>query len=248
MAKLSSISTRAPKGFEKETTKEETKEYLKKLRELQPILFAQAKYSVLIVLQGMDASGKDGVVKSVFSGVNPMGCRVQAFKKPTAEEFSHDFLWRVHQHTPGKGMIQIFNRSHYEDILVPSVHKTIDEDKIKKRFEHINDFERLLTEHGTIIFKFYLHISKEEQESRLEERLADKEKQWKYRDADLAEAKKWDKYMKVYEDIFAKCDTTPWHIVPSDQNWFKEYYIAKTVVEKLESLKLKYPGFVEDEI
>jgi PPK2 family polyphosphate:nucleotide phosphotransferase len=247
MPKLSDISTRAPKGYEKEVTKESTKVLLKRLRELQPILYAEAKYSLLIILQGMDASGKDGAVKAVFSGVNPMGCDVQAFKKPTPEEYNHDFLWRVHRYAPAKGMIQIFNRSHYEDILVPTVHKTIDADLIKKRYGHINDFERLLAEHNTIVFKFYLHISQEEQSKRFEERVTDKEKQWKYRDQDLEEAKKWGKYMDTYEEIFSKCNAIPWHIVPSDQNWYKEHYMARIVVEKLETLGLKYPGFVEDE-
>jgi PPK2 family polyphosphate:nucleotide phosphotransferase len=246
MPRLTEISTRAPKEFEKEATKESTKILLKRFGELQPMLFAEAKWSLLIVLQGMDASGKDGVVKAVFTGVNPMGCQVHAFKKPTEEEFSHDFLWRVHKYTPPKGMIQIFNRSHYEDILVPTVHKSIDKALIKNRYDHINDFEKLLEEHNTLVFKFYLHISKEEQSERLEERVTDKEKQWKYRDQDLEEAKKWDMYMETYENIFSKCNAIPWHIVPSDQNWYKEHYIARTVVEKLETLGLKYPGFVEE--
>ena len=215
---------------------------LLRLQALQAVLFAESKRSVLIVLQGLDASGKDGAVKNVFSGVNPMGCRVQAFKKPTPEEFSYDFLWRVHRHTPAKGMIQIFNRSHYEDILVPTVHKLIDTPKLKRRYSYINAFEQLLQDNDTLIFKFYLHISQEEQQERFKERVKLPEKRWKYQKEDLQESKLWENYMDVYEEIFEKCSPEiPWQIIPSDQNWYKDYLIAKAVVERLEKCNMRYP-------
>jgi PPK2 family polyphosphate:nucleotide phosphotransferase len=242
MPLLENIDTRAPKEFEKEKTKLETQVLQKRLRDLQSVLFAENKHSVLIVLQGMDASGKDGAVKNVFSGVNPMGCRVEAFKKPTEEELSYDFLWRIHKHTPKKGMIQIFNRSHYEDVLVPRVHHWIDKDMVKRRFGYINAFESLLQDSGTIILKFYLHISPEEQKARFEERLNVPEKMWKYQDADLRESKLWGDYQNAFEDIFEHCSPKiPWHIVPADQNWYRNYIIAKTIVERLEKLNMQYP-------
>ena len=215
---------------------------LLRLQALQAVLFAESKRSVLIVLQGLDASGKDGAVKNVFSGVNPMGCRVQAFKKPTPEEFSYDFLWRVHRHTPAKGMIQIFNRSHYEDILVPTVHKLMDKSKLKRRYSYINAFEQVLQDNDTLIFKFYLHISQEEQQERFKERVKLPEKRWKYQKEDLQESKLWENYMDVYEEIFEKCSPEiPWQIIPSDQNWYKDYLIAKAVVERLEKCNMRYP-------
>ena len=171
-----------------------------------------------------------------------MGCKVKAFKVPTEEEFAHDFLWRIHQHAPEKGMIQIFNRSHYEDVLVPRVHALIKKEEIKKRFHHINEWEMLLQDSGTHLLKFYLHISKEEQAIRFNERLSIPEKRWKYKESDIEESKLWDKYQIAFEDIFKSCDkSTPWTIVPSDQNWYKDYIIASAIVEKLLSLKMKYP-------
>jgi PPK2 family polyphosphate:nucleotide phosphotransferase len=242
MSKYLSISTKAPEGFEKEKTKEKTEDLILKLRDLQAVLFAESKRSVLIILQGIDASGKDGTVKHVFTGVNPMGCNVHSFKAPTLEDSSHDFLYRVHSYAPAKGMIEIFNRSHYEDILVPSVHKLLSESKIKKRYDYINSFEHLLKDSGTIIFKFYLHISKEEQTERFKERKTNPEKEWKYQPEDIAESKHWDDYMEVYEDIFDKCSQEiPWTIVPADQNWYRNYFIAKTLVETLKELNMKYP-------
>ncbi|MCZ2356814.1 MAG: polyphosphate kinase [Bacteroidia bacterium] len=239
---LEKIETKAPKDLNKAETKAETTKLAQELGELQAVLYAMQKHSLLIVLQGLDASGKDGAVKEVFAGINPMGCLVTPFKKPTEEELSHDFLWRVHKHTPARGMIQIFNRSHYEDVLITRVHGWIDNETTKKRFQYINSFEELLQERDTHILKFYLHISHEEQAQRFEERLVNPEKRWKYRPEDLLESKHWDKYRECYEEIFEKCSPEiPWHIVPSDQNWYKEYYIAKTIVEKLRSLKLEYP-------
>lgn len=240
---LAALSTRAPKDFEKENTKKKTRELIDKLDDLQNLLFAESKHSILVILQGMDASGKDGVIRNVFGQMNPQGVKVQSFKVPTPEELSHDFLWRIHEHAPAKGMIQLFNRSHYEDILVTRVHGWCDDATAKARMKAINDFERLLTEHNhTHILKFYLHVSPEEQKSRLEERLHDPTKMWKYNEKDLIEAGKWKEYMKVYEDCFKHCNEIPWIIVPADQNWYKEYVVASHLYNLLKSLDMKYPG------
>ncbi|MDB5282646.1 MAG: hypothetical protein JWO06_1721 [Bacteroidota bacterium] len=242
--KLKDIETGAPKKLNKEKIKKETGKLKIKLEELQNLLYAESKHGLLVILQGMDASGKDGVLRNVFDTVNPLGCRVTAFKAPTENELKHDFLWRIHIHTPRKGMIHIFNRSHYEDVLIQKVHKWVDDKIIEKRYEHINNFERLLTESGTVVLKFYLHISKDEQQVRLNERMSDKTKMWKYNEGDLLEREYWDGYMKAYEAAFENCsEYAEWNIVPCDNNWYKEYYIAKKLVETLESLKMKYPGF-----
>ena len=244
MIQLKDISTRAPKDFDKQETKTKTESLKQKLEELQNLLYAESKHAILVVIQGMDASGKDGAVKNVFSGLNPQGIYVKGYKAPTAEELSHDFLWRVHQHTPGKGMIHIFNRSHYEDVLVTRVHGWCDDDTAAKRFKAINHFEQLLEDHNnTTILKFYLHVSPEEQQGRLQERTEEASKAWKYNAADFDEAKLWDKYMKMYEDVFKNCDKVPWTIVPADQNWYKEYIITKAVTDALEGLNMKYPPF-----
>jgi len=241
--KLKNLTTRAPKKLNKEHVKKETQKLKFKLEELQNLMYAESKHAILIILQGMDASGKDGVSKNVFTDVDPMGCRVIPFKKPTEPEMKHDFLWRIHQQVPEKGMIHIFNRSHYEDVLIQRVHKWVDEKTIKQRFEQINNFEKLLSETGTVVLKFYLHVSKEEQLLRLQERLSDKTKMWKHNEEDLKERESWNDYMKAYEDVFDNCSSpAEWNIIPADQNWYKEYLIAKKVVETLESLKMKFPG------
>ena len=241
--KLSEISTKAPDGWDKKETKEKLVEILEELDELQNLLYAESKHSVLVVIQGMDASGKDGAVRNVFGKLNPQGVLVRSFKVPSPEELAHDFLWRIHLHTPQKGYIQIFNRSHYEDILVTRVHKSIDNKTAHKRMQAINDFEKLLREHNdTHILKFYLHISPKEQQERLEERIQNPAKQWKYNENDFAEAKLWDDYMEMYEDCFENCNDVPWTIVPSDQNWYKEYTIATALKKLLNSLDMKYPG------
>ncbi|PSL49688.1 polyphosphate:AMP phosphotransferase [Chitinophaga niastensis] len=240
--KLSTISTTAPKKLDKEKIKAETGDILVELDELQNLLYAQHKYSVLLVVQGMDASGKDGVIKNVTGTLNPQGCLVHSFKTPTSEETDHDFLWRVHLHAPGKGIIQVFNRSHYEDILIQRVHNWIDDKTAYKRMEAINDFEKLLSVHNnTQIIKCYLHVSQEAQQQRLTERTEDPRKMWKYNENDLAEAKLWDKYMDAYEDAINHCNYVPWLIVPADHNWYKEYVIALTLRDTLKSLKMKYP-------
>lgn len=241
--KLKDIDTRAPKHLDKEKTKKELAGILEKLDELQNLLFAESKHSLLVIVQGMDASGKDGVIRNVFGKLNPQGVEVKSFKIPTAEEAAHDFLWRIHQHAPSKGIIQIFNRSQYEDILVTRVHKLIDDDIAKKRMDAINDFEKLLKDHNnTSILKFYLHVSQEEQLGRLDERIRNPEKQWKYNENDFTETKLWDIYMDMYEDCFRHCDHVPWIIVPSDQNWYKEFVIASKILETLNSFDMKYPG------
>ena len=241
--RLKDIVTRAPKDFDKKETKEKLETILLELDDLQNLLYAESKHSLLIVIQGMDASGKDGAVRNVFGKLNPQGVLVKSFKTPTAEELSHDFLWRVQAHAPAKGMIQIFNRSHYEDILITRVHKWCDDKTAKKRMDSINDFEKLLTEHNnTMILKFYLHISPEEQQRRLNERIKDPTKQWKYNENDFVEAKLWDDYMKMYEECFENCNYIPWTIVPADQNWYKEYTIATVLRETLKKFDMQFPG------
>ncbi|MDJ1466248.1 polyphosphate kinase [Cytophagaceae bacterium YF14B1] len=242
MSKFKNTDTRPPQNTDKETIKQKTEELLEQLREKQKILYAQGEYSLLVILQGLDASGKDGVLNDVFSGLNLLGVQVVAFKAPTEEESRHDFLWRIHQKVPGKGIIGIFNRSHYEDVLVPRVEKWIDDKTIKKRFKHINDFESLLTENNTVILKFYLHVSAEEQRERLTERMENRTKFWKHNDNDWQVATKRDIYLDAYEDIFEHCSkAADWNIVPADKNWYKNYIIAKATLKALEQLPLKYP-------
>ncbi len=241
--KLAAIDTRAPKDLDKAAIKEKTAQYLEELDELQNLLFAEGKHSILVVIQGMDGSGKDGVIRNVLGNMNPQGVAVQSYKAPTEKELSHDFLWRIHQHTPPRGMIQVFNRSHYEDILVTRVHKWCDDETAKKRMEAINDFEKLLQQHNnTHILKFYLHVSPEEQHERLSERMKDPAKMWKYNEKDFEEAKLWDVYMEMYEECFEKCNQPEWVIVPADQNWYKEYVIAKALRDLMKGLDMQFPG------
>jgi len=240
---LKDIDTRAPKELDKKETKEKAEKLIEELDALQNLLYAEGKHSVLVVIQGMDGSGKDGVIRNVLGNMNPQGVTVKSYKTPTAEELSHDFLWRIHHSTPAKGMIQVFNRSHYEDILVTRVHKWCDDKMAKKRMKAINDFEKLLEEHNdTYILKFYLHISPEEQHGRLSERMKDPAKMWKYNEKDFEEAKLWNEYMEVYEDCFNNCNEVPWTIVPADQNWYKEYIIADKLHKLLKGLDMLYPG------
>ncbi len=241
--KLIEISTRAPKELDKKEIKEKTDTIIKELDDLQNLLFAEGKHAVLVVIQGMDGSGKDGVIRNVMGNMNPQGVTVKSYKAPTAEELAHDFLWRIHQHAPAKGMIQIFNRSHYEDILITRVHKWCDDETATKRMKSINDFELLLQEHNhTHILKFYLHISPEEQHERLSERMKDPAKMWKYNENDFEEAKLWDIYRQMYEDCFNNCNNPEWTIVPADQNWYKEYIIASKINELLKGLDMQFPG------
>lgn len=246
MATLKEHATRAPKDLDKAEIKNETLRLKEQLDELQNLLYAESKHAVLVIIQGMDASGKDGAIRRVFSGLNPQGLSVTSYKAPTAEELSHDFLWRIHRHTPVKGMIGIFNRSQYEDVLITRVHGWCSDETAKKRFAAINHFERLLQDHNnTKVLKFYLHISPEEQQERLNERINEPAKSWKYNASDFEEAKRWDDYMKMYEDVFANCNEAPWIIVPADQNWYKEYLITKTLVDTLSALNMQYPRLEE---
>jgi PPK2 family polyphosphate:nucleotide phosphotransferase len=238
---LSSIKTKAPKSLKKKKIKEETKKLHLELIELHKTMRAEEKHAMLVVFQGMDASGKDGSVVSLYKGLFPMAASVHAFKAPTEYEASKDFLWRIHQNIPSKGNIGLFNRSHYEDILVPTVHNLFPKDVIKRRYKHINDFENLLEDSGTVVVKFFLLTSKTEQKQRFKERYTNLEKKWKYNSNDLAEAKQWDKYMDVYENIFKKCEIK-WEIIPADDKWYRDYLIAKKCVEVMRSLKMKYPN------
>jgi len=238
---LSEIDTRSPKEIDKEDTQKKTEKIMKKIGELKNVLYASHARSLLVVIQGMDASGKDGAIRNVFAGINPMGIRVISFKKPTEEELDYDFLWRIHKNVPPKGMIHVFNRSHYEDVLIVRVHKWVDERTIQKRFEFINSFEELLQERGTAILKFYLHISEKEQQKRFLERQTMPNKMWKFNQQDLEEAKYWPEYRKCYEDVFEKCNVVTWDIIPADHNFYKEYLIAKKVLKTLEDMNLSYP-------
>jgi PPK2 family polyphosphate:nucleotide phosphotransferase len=243
MIHLDDKSTLPPNGIEKKFAQAATVRYKKQLFSLQNVLFAEQKHSVLIILQGMDAAGKDGTIRHVFSSMNPMGVNIKAFKAPTDDENNHDFLWRIHPHTPAKGMIEIFNRSHYEDILVPVVHKTLDKKVLTKRYDSINNFEQHLLDSGTIIMKFFLHVSKKEQEIRLKERLHIAHKKWKYDPADSREFTHRDMYLKTYEKIFDLCGNhIPWHIVPSDKKWYRNYFIARELRNTLVALDMKYPS------
>jgi PPK2 family polyphosphate:nucleotide phosphotransferase len=219
-----------------------------KLETLQELLFAEHLHKVLVVLQAMDTGGKDGAIRRVFDGVNPAGVRVASFKAPTAEELDHDYLWRVHRVTPGNGEMVVFNRSHYEDVIVVRVHELVPPEVWGKRFDQINEFERMLAENGTTILKFYLHIDKDEQKERLQARLDDPLKRWKFRLSDLEERKLWQDYMQAYEDVLSKTSTeyAPWYIVPSNHKWFRDLVISSALVETLEGLKMKFPESEED--
>jgi PPK2 family polyphosphate:nucleotide phosphotransferase len=219
-----------------------------KLETLQELLFAEHRHKILVVLQAMDTGGKDGAIRRVFDGVNPAGVRVASFKAPTPEELDHDYLWRVHRVTPGNGEMVIFNRSHYEDVIVVRVHELVPAEVWAKRFDQINEFERMLAENGTTILKFYLHIDKDEQKERLQARLDDPLKRWKFRLGDLQERKRWQDYMQAYEDMLNKTSTdyAPWYIVPANHKWFRDLVISSTLVETLEGLKMKFPEPEED--
>jgi PPK2 family polyphosphate:nucleotide phosphotransferase len=228
---------------EKAAAKAEIRELQARMEALQEMLYAQGKQSLLIVLQGMDAGGKDGLIKKVFEGINPQGVRVTSFKAPSAEELAHDFLWRIHQNTPPKGHIGIFNRSHYEDVLIVRVNELVPREVWEKRYDQINNFERFLTENGTRIVKFFLYISKEEQKERFLERLQEPSKQWKFSIKDLPVREKWDDYMAAYEDVLTKCNTeyAPWYIVPANRKWYRDLVATRTIVATLEDMNLAYP-------
>lgn len=215
----------------------------KQLEHLQELLYAEGKHKVLIVLQATDTGGKDGTIRHVFDGVNPQGVKVASFKKPTEKELSHDYLWRIHKHTPANGEIVIFNRSHYEDVLVVRVHNYVPQEVWRRRYEHINAFEKMLADEGTTILKFYLHIDKDEQKERLQARLDEPDKNWKFSKGDLAERKLWDQYQEAFEDMLAKTSTkwAPWYVIPANRKWFRNLLISNIIVETLESLDMEYP-------
>ena len=227
----------------KKAAKEKFLEINQELEKLQEILYAENKHKILILLQAMDTGGKDGVIRAVFDGVNPSGVRVASFKVPTPKELSHDYLWRIHQQTPGRGELVIFNRSHYEDVLVVRVHELVPKSVWGKRYEHINNFEKLLADEGTVILKFFLNISKEEQKQRLQERLDIPEKNWKFSSGDLKERALWDSYIEAYEDVLSKTSTdyAPWYVIPSNRNWYRNYVIGSIIVDTLKSLKMNFP-------
>jgi PPK2 family polyphosphate:nucleotide phosphotransferase len=214
-----------------------------RLEELQDLLYAGHEHKVLIVLQGMDTAGKDGAIRKVFDSMDPLGIRVASFKVPTEEELDHDFLWRVHKQVPGKGEVVIFNRSHYEDVLVVRVHDLVPKKIWRERYDQINAFEKHLADTGTTIVKFYLHIDRDEQKERLQARLDDPTKQWKFRKGDLDDRKRWDDYQAAYEDVLGKTSTkwAPWYIVPANAKWYRNVVISQVLVDTLEELDLEYP-------
>jgi len=216
---------------------------IERLTELQDVLYAEHRHAVLVVLQGMDTSGKDGTVKHVMRGVNPSGCEVVPFKVPTDEEASHDFLWRVHRATPRRGHITIFNRSHYEDVIVTRVHRTVPRGVLKRRYHQINAFEQILAENGTLILKFFLHISKAEQRRRLRERVEDPSKNWKFSEGDLRERALWKHYVAAYEKALSRCstDVAPWYVIPADHKWYRNLAVASVLVDAIEGLRPQYP-------
>jgi len=234
------------KGYfkgDKEEGRVKLAELNSRLEELQEMLYAQHTHKVLIVLQAMDAGGKDGTIRHVFDGANPQGVKVESFKVPTAEELDHDYLWRIHRHTPGRGEIVIFNRSHYEDVLVVRVKGFVPRPVWQRRFKHIRDFEKLLADEGTTILKFFLHIDREEQKERFQARLDTPHKQWKFRMGDLEDRKLWNAYMKAYADAMSRTSTehAPWYIIPSNRKWYRNLVISRILVDTLEGLDMSFP-------
>lgn len=246
--RLADFDPRFCEKRKKKKTAPETARLCERLDELQHLFYANANRSILIVLQGMDAAGKDGTVRHVLSAVNPAGVEVANFKQPTTNELARDYLWRVHYRVPRRGNIGVFNRSHYEDVLVVRVNEIQPRKVWESRFQQINDFERMLTENGTIILKFFLHISKEEQAERFKSRITDRRKNWKLSQSDMDVRKQWDAYQEAYEDVLNRCSTpeAPWHIIPADRKWFRNFVIARTLVETLESMDLDWPKPTSD--
>jgi PPK2 family polyphosphate:nucleotide phosphotransferase len=228
----------------RERCEAQTAELKDRLEKLQEKLFASGSRALLVVLQAMDGSGKDSAIKALFSGCSPNGFRVAYFKAPTAAELSHDYLWRVHAVCPPKGMIGVFNRSHYEDVLITRVHGWVDEKTVQQRFRHIREFERMLAESGTTILKFHLRVSKEEQAVQLQERIDNPTKRWKFNPGDLTERNLWDKYMDAYEDALSETSTdeAPWYAVPGDKRWYRNRVMTQVIVDALEDMKLEYPA------
>ncbi len=242
LRKRSPDDTSGFRGTEAEAI-EESKSLTARLESLQEVLYAEHRHKVLVVLQAMDTGGKDGTIKKVFEGVNPQGVRVAHFRTPTPEEADHDFLWRVHEQAPGRGEMVIFNRSHYEGVLIERVHRLVPRKTWLRRYREIEHFERLLRDDHTVIMKFFLHIDKHEQKRRLEERLKDPSKQWKFNLSDLQERQLWLRYMRAYEEALQNTsrDYSPWYVVPSNKKWFRDLLVSSVVVEKLEELGMEYP-------
>lgn len=255
---LAAIDPRATDGFAstkgeksadtKSRAEAQLADEVKRIAKLQEVLYAENKTALLVVLQGMDTSGKDGVIRHVFSGVNPQGCHVTSFKKPSEAEADRDYLWRIHAAVPAKGEIGIFNRAHYEDVLIVRVHDYVPESQWRARYAQINEFERYLTHNHVVVLKFMLHISKDEQRERLQARIDDPEKRWKFQPADLAERKLWDKYQSAYEDALSACSTehAPWYVIPADRKWYARWAIARIVRETLEAINPKFPPAADD--
>ena len=240
---LRKISPQDTQGLDEEAAKELLKKDVDRLGELHDLLYAARSHALLIVLQGMDTSGKDGTVRHVLQGLSPQGTSVHSFKQPTAEELQHDFLWRIHKAVPELGTIGIFNRSHYEDVLVTRVHGLIGNGRAHERMRAIRQFERHLDAEGVVVRKFFLHISEEEQARRIEERLKDPRKRWKYSPSDLEERKRWDDYQAAYEDAIRRTSTShgPWYVIPADHKWYRNLAVARALVETLEDLHLAWP-------
>ena len=233
---------------EKGETKKPLKKLHKRMLKLQELLYAESQHALLIILQGMDTCGKDGTIRKVMAGINVQGCDVVSFKVPSADEVSRDFLWRAHKAVPQKGKIGIFNRSHYEDVLVVRVHDLVPKSVWQQRYQQINDFEKMLVENGTVVLKFFLHISKDEQKERLESRINDPSKHWKITEADIRERAYWDDYMQAYEAVLQKCSTdwAPWYIIPANKKWYRNLVITERIVETLEGLDMKFPKPASD--
>ena len=246
--RLETVDANATHGRAKARATGQLQKGLDRLTDLQDRLWAESKHPVLIVLQGIDAAGKDGTVRHVMTAFNPMGCLVTSWKAPTPIELAHDYLWRIHQRTPAKGEISIFNRSHYEDVLVVRVHELVPKDVWSKRYDQINEFERLLTTSGTTILKFFLWIDRDEQKARFQARLDDPDKRWKFRVRDLEERKLWDSYVAAFEDMLERCSTAdaPWYLVPSNRKWFRNLAVADIVADVLDDLKPEYPPCPDD--
>ena len=241
MTKLKNIPTSSPEEFSKKKCHNELITFQKKLFELQNIFYADGRFALLIIFQGVDTSGKDGTIRHAMTCMNPMGVQVKSFKQPTEEEMKHDFLWRIYPHFPAKGMIQVFNRSYYEDILVPSIENKFSKEELQHRCQLLNSLEQHLELSNTHVLKFFLHISKEEQKKRIKERLTQPQKRWKYTKEDEAAADKWNDYIEVYDMLINKCDKHPWNIIPADKRWYRNFAVAKVLTNHLESLHLKFP-------
>jgi len=244
-AGLAQRDPRATPGVrDKDEAQESVKKNIQRLAELQYLLYAESKRAVLIVIQAMDTGGKDGVIRHVMTGMNPQGCRVTSFKVPSSEELKHDFLWRIHREVPPAGEFGIFNRSHYEDVLVVRVHKLVPEETWSRRYEQINAFERLLTQNNVTVVKFFLHISKDEQKRRIQERLDDPTKHWKLSSADFKERNYWAGYMQAYEDALTRCSTpwAPWYVIPANHKWSRNHSVSQILVETLQELDMKFPA------